>query len=332
MTVITLLLCILGPTAVGKTEIAIAVAQKLDAEIVSTDSRQIYRYMNIGTAKPSSSEQAQVRHHLIDCVTPDEHFSAADYQRAADSAIQDIQSRGKQAILVGGTGLYFRAVVDGLFDGPDADPDFRAKLMAEAYKFGAEVLHSRLLQVDPKSASRIHPNDLIRVIRALEVYEKTGKTISELQKEWHRASPRYLFVAFGINRERQELYHRIEERVDKMLAGGLLEEVKSLIAQGYDENLPAMKGFGYKELIDYLNGKYEFTNARSGLMDWDTAVDLLKRNTRRFAKRQLTWFRNDPRIKWINLSEIDFNSAVQLILQDFARNRFDTTDRIDGRG
>ena len=303
MAVIRLLLCILGPTAVGKTEIAIAIAEKLDAEIVSADSRQIYRYMDIGTAKPTPSEQSRVRHHLIDCVAPDERFSAADYQRAADMAIQDIQSRGKQAMLVGGAGLYFRAVVDGLFDGPDADPEFRARLRAKAQEFGSNVLHSRLSQVDPESASRIHPNDLIRIIRALEVYEKTGKTISELQKEWTRARPRYSFIAFGINRERQELYQRIEVRVDKMLAAGLLEEVKSLIARGYDKNLPSMQGFGYKELIDYLDGK----------CDWDTAVNLLKRNTRRFAKRQLTWFRNDPRIEWINLSEIDFNAAVQLV-------------------
>lgn len=300
-----MLLCILGPTAVGKTEIAIAIAEKLDAEIVSADSRQIYQYMDIGTAKPTPSEQARVRHHLIDCVAPDERFSVADYQRAADMAIQDIQSRGKQAMLVGGAGLYFRAVVDGLFDGPDADPEFRARLRAKVQEFGSNVLHSRLSQVDPESASRIHPNDLIRIIRALEVYEKTGKTISELQKEWNRARPRYSFIAFGINRERQELYQRIEIRVDKMLAAGLLEEVKSLIARGYDKNLPSMQGFGYKELIDYLDGK----------CDWDTAVNLLKRNTRRFAKRQLTWFRNDPRIEWINLSEIDFNAAVQLVVK-----------------
>jgi tRNA dimethylallyltransferase len=305
MVVITLLLCILGPTAAGKTNIAIAVARKLDAEIVSADSRQIYRYMDIGTAKPTPSQQAEVRHHLIDCVLPDERFSAADYQRAADSAIQDIQSRGKQAMLVGGAGLYFRAVVDGLFDGPDADPEFRTKLRSKAQEFGAAVLFNRLSQVDPESASRIHPNDLIRVIRALEVYEKTGKTISELQKEWNSAFPRYSFVAFGINRERQELYQRIEARVDKMLAEGLLEEIKGLITRGYDQNLPAMQSFGYKELIDYLYGKY----------DWDTAVNLLKQNTRRFAKRQLTWFRKDQRIKWINLSEVDFDTAVQIITQ-----------------
>ncbi|HIE25813.1 TPA: tRNA (adenosine(37)-N6)-dimethylallyltransferase MiaA [Candidatus Poribacteria bacterium] len=161
----------------------------------------------------------------------------------------------------------------------------------------------KISRVDPESASRIHPNDLTRVIRALEVYEKTGKVISDLQKEWIRTSPRYSFVAFGINRERQELYQRIEARVDKMLESGLLEEIQRLIARGYDKNLPAMQGFGYKELIDYLDGKY----------DWDTAVNLLKRNTRRYAKRQLTWFRNDPRIKWINLSDIDFNTAVQVV-------------------
>lgn len=298
-----MLLCILGPTAVGKTEIAIAVAQRLNAEIVSADSRQIYRYMDIGTAKPTPCQQAQVRHHLVDVVDPDERFSVADYQRAADNAIGDIQSRGKRAMLVGGAGLYFRAIVDGLFDGPNADPAFRGGLRAEAQKFGAEVLHRRLSRVDPESASRIHPNDLTRVIRALEVYEKTGKVISDLQKEWIRTSPRYSFVAFGINRERQELYQRIEARVDKMLESGLLEEIQRLIARGYDKNLPAMQGFGYKELIDYLDGKY----------DWDTAVNLLKRNTRRYAKRQLTWFRNDPRIKWINLSDIDFNTAVQVV-------------------
>jgi len=294
----------LGPTAVGKTKIAIAVAQESDAEIVSADSRQIYRYMDIGTAKPTPFEQTQVRHHLIDCVEPGECFSVADYQRSADTAIEDIESRGKQAMLVGGAGLYFRAIVDGLFDGPSSDLEFRAKLRSEAQEHGSEVLHGKLSQIDPESASRIHPNDLVRIIRALEVYEKTGKTISESQKEWHSASPRYPFVAFGINRERQKLYRRIEARVDKMLEAGLLDEVKTLIARGYDKNLPAMQGFGYKELIEYLDGKH----------DLDTAVNVLKRNTRRYAKRQLTWFRNDSRIKWINLSAASFNNAIQKII------------------
>jgi len=289
-----LLLCILGPTAVGKTEIAISMAQRLDAEIVSADSRQIYKYMDIGTAKPTPKEQTQAQHYLIDCVTPDERFSVADYQRLADAAIQSIWQRGKQAMLVGGAGLYFRAVVDGLFEGPNADVEFRAKLRQEAEEFGTDVLHNRLVEIDPESANRIHKNDLVRIIRALEVHEKTGKPISQLQRQWKQAEPRCPFIAFGINRPREELYRRIEARVNKMLEMGLLEEVKSLLERSYDKDSPAMRGFGYREFIDYLEGKHDF----------QTAVELLKRNTRRYAKRQLTWFRNDSRIKWINLSDI----------------------------
>ena len=299
-----MLLCILGPTAVGKTEIAISVAQQLDAEIVSADSRQVYKYMDIGTAKPTPEEQAQVKHHLIDCATPDERFSVADYQRLADAAIQNIQQRGKQAMLVGGAGLYFRAVVDGMFEGPNADVEFRAKLRQEAEEFGTEVLHIRLAKIDPTSANRIHENDLVRIIRALEIYEKTGSPISELQQQWERAEPRYPFIAFGINRPREELYQRIETRVGTMLEMGLLEEVKGLLKRGYDKNAPAARGFGYKEFIDYLDGQYDF----------QTAVELLKRNTRRYAKRQLTWFRNDARIQWINLSHaISIDVAVSQI-------------------
>jgi len=301
---IFLLLCILGPTAVGKTEIAISVAQKLDAEIVSADSRQIYKYMDIGTAKPTPEEQTQAQHHLIDCVIPDERFSVADYQRLADAAIENIQQGGKRAMLVGGAGLYFRAVVDGMFKGPSADMELRAELRQKAEEFGPDVLHRRLAEIDPESANSIHKNDLIRLIRALEVYQKTGKPISELQQQWGRTEPRYPFIAIGINRPRGELYQRIEARVDKMLGMGLLEEVKSLLERGYDKNAPAMRGFGYKEFIDYLDGQHDF----------QTAVELLKRNTRRYAKRQLTWFRNEPRIQWINLSrDISIDVAVSQI-------------------
>ena len=314
-----MLLCILGPTAVGKTAISIAVAEALEAEIVSADSRQIYRYMDIGTAKPTPAEQARVRHHLVDFVEPDERFSVADYQRAADKAIRDIQSRDKQPMLVGGAGLYFRAVVDGLFDGPNADVELRAKLRREAQEYGTDTLHNRLATIDPIAASRIHKNDLKRIIRALEVYEKTGKPISALQQQWQRADScaddlsrrhtklRYPFLAIGLNRARCELYQRINKRADAMLEVGLLEEVKVLLARGYDKNSSAMQSFGYKELIDYLDGK----------QDWQTAVELLKRNTRRFAKRQLTWFRNDPRIQWINLSECaSFDKAVTRIQKE----------------
>lgn len=295
-----MLLCILGPTAVGKTEIAVSVAGRLNAEIVSADSRQIYQYMDIGTAKPTPAEQEQVKHHLIDCVAPDECFSVADYQRLADAAIQDIWQRGKKVMLVGGAGLYFRAVVDGLFEGPNADVELRSRLRQEVEEFGSDFLHRRLAEVDPESAHRIHQNDLMRIIRALEVYEKTGNPISQLQRQWQQAEPRYPFIAFGINRQREELYRKIEARVDKMLEMGLLEEVKSLLECGYDKDSPAMRGFGYKELIDYLDGKHDF----------QTAVELLKRNTRRYAKRQLTWFRNDVRVQWLNLSDAVPNDVV----------------------
>lgn len=284
------LLCILGPTAVGKTELSIKVAKRINAEIVSVDSRQIYREMDIGTAKPTPEQLKAVPHHVIDCVSPDQPFSVADFQRLADSAIKDIQSRGKVPMLVGGSGMYFRAVVDGLFEGPSADKELRERLKQEARELGTQILYERLCVVDPVSARKIHPNDLMRIIRALEIYERTGKRISELQKQWDNATPRYRFLAFGLIRPRKELYERIDERVDIMIKQGLLDEVKKLLK--YDRNLVSMNCFGYKELFDYVEGKCDF----------DTAIEAVKRNIRRFAKRQLTWFRRDKRIKWIDLS------------------------------
>ena len=292
------LLCLLGPTAVGKTEIAIQLAQHLDAEIVSVDSRQIYRQMDIGTAKPTAEEQQATRHHLIDCVDISEPFSVADYQSFTDAAIADIQSRGKQVLLVGGAGLYFRAVVDGLFEGPGADPLLRERLEQEAAQHGVDVLHERLRACDPESAERIHPNNVVRVIRALEVYELTGTPMSEHQQQWHQESQRYPFIAFCLTMPRALLYRRIEQRVDAMLANGLVAEVESLLAAGYARDTVALRSFGYKELIAYLDGKWTYLEA----------VEQLKRNTRRFAKRQLTWFRKDTRIEWI-----DRNSTPDII-------------------
>ena len=285
------LICIVGPTAVGKTEIAIQLARHLDAEIVSLDSRQIYRGMDIGTAKPTLAQQQAVPHHLIDCVNVDQPFSVAAYQRLADVAITEILERGKRAMAVGGAGLYFRGIIDGLFDGPSADAEIRAKLQREADEHGNIALHQRLRQCDPETADRVHPNNLVRVIRALEVYELTGKPISAFQGQWQKNEPRYPFRAFGLNIPRQALYRRIENRADQMVEAGLIEEVQSLLAQGYPRNCVAMQSFGYKELIDYLDGKRTF----------DEAVALLKQNTRRFAKRQVTWFGNDPRIEWLDL-------------------------------
>ncbi len=292
------LLCLLGPTAVGKTEIAIQLAQRLNAEIVSVDSRQIYHQMDIGTAKPTAEEQQAARHHLINCVDISQPFSVADYQSRADTAIADIQNRGKQVLLVGGAGLYFRAVVDGLFEGPGADPSLRERLEQEAAQHGVDVLHERLRACDPESADRIHPNNVVRVIRALEVYELTGTPMSEHQQQSHQANQRYPFIAFCLTMPRALLYQRIEQRVDVMLANGLIAEVESLLAAGYARDTVALRSFGYKELIAYLDGECTYLEA----------VEQLKQNTRRFAKRQLTWFRKDTRIEWL-----DRNSTPDIV-------------------
>ena len=284
------LLCLLGPTAVGKTEIAIQLAQRLNAEIISVDSRQIYRQMDIGTAKPTPEEQQAARHHLIDCIDISQPFSVADYQSLADTAIADIQNRGKRVLLVGGAGLYFRAIVDGLFEGPGADPALRKRLEGEVAQFGVDALHDRLRVCDPESADRIHPNNIVRVIRALEVYELTGTPMSELQQQWHPEKQRYPFIAFGLTMPRVLLYCRIEQRVDVMLANGLIAEVESLLAAGYGRDTIALRSFGYKELIAYLGGDCTYLEA----------ISQLKQNTRRFAKRQLTWFRKDTRIEWLD--------------------------------
>ena len=284
------LICLLGPTAVGKTEIAIQLAQRLNAEIISVDSRQIYRQMDIGTAKPTPEEQQAARHHLIDCVDISQPFSVAGYQSFADTAIADIQNRGNRVLLVGGAGLYFRAIVDGLFEGPGADPALRKRLEGEVAQFGVDALHDRLRVCDPESADRIHPNNIVRVIRALEVYELTGTPMSELQQQWHPEKQRYPFIAFGLTMPRALLYRRIEQRVDVMLANGLIAEVESLLAAGYGRDTIALRSFGYKELIAYLDGDCTYLEA----------ISQLRQNTRRFAKRQLTWFRKDTRIEWLD--------------------------------
>ena len=289
------LIFIVGPTAVGKTDISIRLAQRIDAEIVSLDSRQIYRQMDIGTAKPTSEQQNTVPHHLVDCVEVNQLFSAADYQRFADAAIEDICRRGKQPLIVGGAGLYFRTLVDGLFEGPAADAEIRSRLERESEEHGATALHERLRHCDPESANRIHPNNVVKVIRALEIYELTGKPISSFQQQWKHSAPRYPFRAFGLCVPRDCLYRRIETRVDQMIERGLIEEVKGLLSGGCPLNCVAMQGIGYKEIVRYLDG----------MQSLDEAIALLKTNTRRYAKRQLTWFRNDARIQWINLSQFE---------------------------
>ncbi len=289
------LVVIAGPTGVGKTKISIELAERLNAEIISADSRQIYKGMDIGTAKPTPEERGIIPHHLIDIVEPDERFAVADYQKLAEEVIDDIHQRGKLPLLVGGTGLYIKAVVEGgyIFPGPSADRELRDGLKREADQHGSEYLYNKLKEVDPAKARETHPRNLRRIIRALEVYYLTGKPISELQAEWAEAESGYNSVLMGLIRPREELYRRIDSRVDEMMEAGLVEEVERLISDGYDEGAPAWLGLGYRQIIGYLKGLY----------DLDEAIYLIKRDTRRYAKRQLTWFRKVEGIRWFGLEK-----------------------------
>ncbi|NLW07874.1 MAG: tRNA (adenosine(37)-N6)-dimethylallyltransferase MiaA [Clostridia bacterium] len=287
---------IIGPTATGKSEIALAVAAALKGEIISVDSVQVYRGMDIGTAKLLPQERVgpdgkPIRHHMLDIVDPDQPFSVADYQRMARDIIDTIHRRGNLPLLVGGTGLYYQAVVDPyFFTAMPANSETRQQLVALARKYGNNYLHERLQTVDPEAARRIHPNDRRRLVRALETYILTGRPISTALLLRRQQEPPYRLAAIGLTMPRQELYQRIEERVDKMIAQGLVAEVRQLLKQ-YDYYLPALQALGYREIGAYLRGETSF----------EEAVVLLKRNTRRLAKRQLTWFRRDQRIFWLEL-------------------------------
>lgn len=295
---------IVGPTATGKTAVGVELAKMLNGEIVSADSMAVYKFMDIGTAKPTPEEQAQARFHLIDVVRPDEEFSVAEFKRLAEEAIEDILGRGKLPVLVGGTGLYVRALTGGL-NIPATPPDweFRERLMAKAAELGGEYLLEHLRQIDPITAARLHPNDVKRIIRALEVYEQTGKPISHFHAVAGTHEVKYDVELFGLTVSREVLYKRIEDRIDEQIEAGLIDEVGRLLEKGYTLDLPAMKGLGYKEIAGYLLGNY----------DLETAVYVFKRNTRRFAKRQLTWFRADDRIRWVDVEGLTAVDAAERI-------------------
>ncbi len=282
------LVAILGPTAIGKSALGLQLAQEFRGEIVSADSRQVYRGMDIGTAKPTAAEQQLVPHHLIDLVDPDEPFTLAEYQHLAYATIAHIHARGNVPFLVGGTGLYVRAVLEGLSIPRVApNPERRAELERE----DAPILYARLQRSDPLAASKIEPRNKRRIIRALEVCEAAGKPISALQT---LNAPNYRVLRIGLTMPRDQIYERIDARVDQMIADGLIEEVRALLAHGYSADLPAMSGLGYRQIATYLNGKC----AR------DEAIRVLKRDTRRFVHHQYSWFRlDDPRIQWYNLAE-----------------------------
>lgn len=280
---------LVGPTAVGKTQMALQLAPELDAEIISADSQQIYRHLNIGTAKPTIQERGGVSYHLIDVIDPDHEFSVADFKKLVDELIVRLWEKGKVPFLVGGSGLYIQAVIDGIFPGPGKDPLLRENLKKEAEVEGSIALHQKLELVDPEAALRIHPHDLRRIIRALEIYYLTGESISFWQKQSQKEKPPYQVTMVGLNCERTVLYRLINQRVDKMIENGLAEEVKNLLER-FRQDLPSLQSLGYREIVGYLKGKYNLPDA----------VRLIKRNTRRYAKRQLTWFRKDTRIVWFD--------------------------------
>jgi len=286
-------LCIIaGPTAVGKTNISILVAKKLCGEIISADSAQVYKYMDVGTAKISTDEMQGIKHYMIDEVYPDENFSVAVFKEKAEKYIEDINARGKLPIIVGGTGLYINSLLNNLeFTDSIIDVDFRNEMRQIAFEKGNEYVHQMLKNIDEESYKRLHPNDLKRVIRALEVYKHTGKPISYFQMLSKQQPCKYEYAYIGLGMNRSRLYERIEKRVDNMINSGLVQEVNNLMKMGYNKELTALQALGYKEIIDYLQGIYSF----------EEAVDTLKKNTRHYAKRQLTWFRNDKRVFWVHV-------------------------------
>lgn len=289
------IIVICGPTGIGKTTFAIALAGTFNGEVVGADSMQIYKHMNIGTAKPSKEELDQVRHHLVDCVDPKTEYDAGQYIRDAGAAIQDILSRKKLPIVAGGTGLYIRALLHGLFRSDPICEKTMEKLSSDLETDGPGELHDRLKLCDPEAAFKIHPNDAFRVIRALEIFLATGKKISDLQTQHNFNANRYRAFKIGLSIDRQELYDRINQRVEIMVANGLLMEVKALLKKGYSFDLKPMKAIGYYHMALFIQGD----------ISWDEAIRLLKRDTRRYAKRQFTWFNKDKEIHWLHPGQIN---------------------------
>lgn len=279
---------LLGPTGVGKSELGIEWAEELGGEIISADSMQVYRYMDIGTAKPTADDRKRVRHHLIDLVTPDQPFHAALYRTLGRKTIDQLYERKVPIWVVGGTGLYIKTLSEGIFKSPKIDPSLRENLKKEAEEKGTRSLYERLKKGDPKTASFLHPNDLFRIVRALEVLDSTGFPIS-FYREQHRFGERpYVTLKIGLWMDRDVLYRRIDGRVDQMLEKGLLQEVEGLLEMGYGPELKPMQSLGYKQMVQYL----------LKVTDWEEAVRQIKRDTRRYAKRQITWFNADPETRW----------------------------------
>lgn len=301
------IICVVGPTASGKTALAVQLARAYDGEVVSCDSMQIYKHMDIGTAKPTATEMDGVRHHMIDICEPGEDFSAGKYVQMADACVQDILTRGKTAIIAGGTGLYVDSLIAGRDFAPVPSTGKREALEARMRQLGGEAMLRELQAVDPEAAARLHPADEKRIIRALEIYEETGKTITQHDRETRAVPPRYEPCWLGLDYlDRAVLYSRVDRRVDRMLEDGLLDEIRALLTLGVSPRATAMQAIGYKEFFGFLDGGCTL----------EQAAALCKRRSRNYAKRQLTWFRRNDRIGWLRVTgKEDFSDVVRAARQ-----------------
>lgn len=296
------LIVLAGPTGIGKTEISLDLAKRLNAEVVSADSMQIYQYMDIGTAKIKEDEMRGIQHHLLDIIKPDEDFTVSDYRKEASLRIKEINQRGKIPLLVGGTGLYINSLVYKLnFTQVKANEAFRIRVEEEADKFGNQYIHDKLREIDPESADKIATADRKRIVRALEIIDSTGKKMSEYNKDFRKETNKYDLRMICLDMDRQDLYEKINNRVDKMVEKGLIEEVKKILDMGYSKELVSLQAIGYKEIISYLEGEISL----------DKSLEIIKQSSRNYAKRQLTWFRRDKRFIWFNL---DSYSSRELLL------------------
>ncbi len=288
------IIVIVGPTAVGKTYVSIELAKKLGTEIISADSMQIYKGMDVGTAKIMDEEKQGIVHHMIDLINPDEDYSVSDFKTEAEKNIDDMLSRGKIPVIVGGSGLYVNSLIYNLdFSNAKSNDKLRDYYSYYHKEHGEDALYEKLKKIDPESAEKIHKNNVKRVIRALEVYDLTGRKFSETNTDIRKKSSKYDFILIGLSMDRKILYERINQRVDKMIDDGLVGEVKSLLHKGFEKKLISMQAIGYKEIIEFLEGN----------INLEEAVNILKQNTRHFAKRQFTWFLKDENVKWFNIED-----------------------------
>ncbi|MBW2449754.1 MAG: tRNA (adenosine(37)-N6)-dimethylallyltransferase MiaA [Deltaproteobacteria bacterium] len=297
---------ICGPTALGKTSTAIHLAKHFHGEIIGADSMQVYKYMDIGTAKPTPDEQARVKHHMIDFIDPDEHFDAKKYATLSREKVMELHEQKIIPFVVGGTGLYIKALFHGLFNAKTSDSDIRDRLKAELQAYGSTYLYKRLCRQDSDTAKKIHPKDTYRIIRALEVYALTGKTLTEFHRSHGFEERPFIVLKIGLHINREILYDRINKRVQIMINSGFINEVRRLLAMGYSPELKSMQSIGYRHIVNFIEGH----------LTWDETIRTLKRDTRRYAKRQMTWFKADPEIIWKEPEALgDIKGLIKKFLQ-----------------